>query len=263
MPGGPEQQVLFDPSNTLDGKEETEYFHTIIVRQRNNWLQRISQSLLPNASLIRVLVLNLSFTHGRTRIHKLSDEESSHIRRLTGRVRHLAVTWNIWAKFERKCGALQLESLYLIWDRDAPLLDHLQHPSALKDLSLRTSQAQQRERNPNFSTAYLRFYTEVQVDYAKVTSVIAPIGGVKAVRGHQFMADSGVDSTTDSSVENRPESVRVAVPPPEEELHQNRQFSRIGRNCIRIDNSRESVRIAFPPPEEELHQNRRFWMQQF
>ncbi|KAJ7734490.1 hypothetical protein DFH07DRAFT_844815 [Mycena maculata] len=116
-------------------------FHTVIVRRQKNWLQGISQSLLPNASLIRILVLDLPFTERRGR--RLSFKEASHIRRVlvaSDQVRHLAVTWNIWAQFERKCGALQLESLYLIWDRvvdsEDPSLDRLQHPSALKDLTV-------------------------------------------------------------------------------------------------------------------------------
>ncbi|KAJ7713853.1 hypothetical protein DFH07DRAFT_1016892 [Mycena maculata] len=217
-------------------------FHAVIVRPRRNWLQRISQSLLPNADLIHILVLDLPFTERGSRYPRLSDKESSHIRRLlqaSQRVRRLAVTWNIWAEFERECGALQLESLYLIWDRidgsDRPSLNHLQHPSALQDLTvyapyrLRSPQdhwrpgvlclpqmthcvniayvtyatdlwsealrtvgelylkrtifilvdmykdiyappydgliARLRERNPNFSTAYLRFYSQVLLEW--------------------------------------------------------------------------------------------------
>jgi hypothetical protein len=61
-------------------------------------------------------------------------------------VRHLAVTWNIWAKLQYECGALQLESLYLIWDGAfnifprfdirEPTLDHLQHPAILENLTV-------------------------------------------------------------------------------------------------------------------------------
>ncbi|KAJ7725225.1 hypothetical protein DFH07DRAFT_783058 [Mycena maculata] len=186
-------------------------FHTVIVRPRKNSLQRISESLLPNTNLIRILVLDLD--------PGLSAEESSYIRRLlecSHQVRHLAVTWNIWVEFERECGALQLQSLYLFWDGDTdsprPFLRHLQYPSALKDFTvyapdrlgrpgarfrepffylppmtqdfhLRTVMfvhvdveeeecvtlvkviRQQMQQNPNFSTAYLRFSSQVLVEW--------------------------------------------------------------------------------------------------
>ncbi|KAJ6597031.1 hypothetical protein DFH09DRAFT_109596 [Mycena vulgaris] len=113
-------------------------FRSVVVHRHNNWTTRISDLLLPNASFIRVLAIDLPFTRGQ-----LSDEELSHIRRLleaSGRVRHLAVTWNIWAHFHLECGFLQLESLYLIWDKFHPIsppsLKHLQHPSTLKDLTV-------------------------------------------------------------------------------------------------------------------------------
>ncbi|KAJ6602078.1 hypothetical protein DFH09DRAFT_1302239 [Mycena vulgaris] len=103
---------------------------------------RINNCLLPNASFIRILVLNLPSNEGR-RQAQLSGKELSLIWRLlgaSGRVRHLAVTWNIWADLERECGALRLEGLYLMWDGafniHAPSLHHLQHPSALKDLTI-------------------------------------------------------------------------------------------------------------------------------
>ncbi|KAJ7477654.1 hypothetical protein FB451DRAFT_1173199 [Mycena latifolia] len=70
---------------------------------------------------IRILVLDLDlpFTEGRGRSH-LPEEELLLIRRVleaSGRIRHLAVTWNIWAHLPRECGALWLSGLYLIWHR--------------------------------------------------------------------------------------------------------------------------------------------------
>jgi hypothetical protein len=65
---------------------------------------------------------------------------SCHIRRLltaSENIRRLAVGWKIWARCQSECGALQLESLYLIWDRthptSAPSLKCLQHPPTLTD----------------------------------------------------------------------------------------------------------------------------------
>ncbi|KAJ6601960.1 hypothetical protein DFH09DRAFT_1302141 [Mycena vulgaris] len=117
-------------------------FQTVIVRRHNNWMQRINDCLLSNASFIRILVLNLPSNEGRRR-GQLSGEELSLIRRLleaSGRVKHLAVTWNIWADLERECGALRLEGLYLMWDGAfnirSPSLNHLQHPSVLEDLTI-------------------------------------------------------------------------------------------------------------------------------
>lgn len=113
-------------------------FRTVIVRRNDNWTKRISELLLPNASFIRTLAIDLPLTRGH-----LSDEELSHLRRLleaSERVTHLAVVWNIWAHFPRECGALKLESLYLIWDRahqiSPPSLKNLQHPAALKQLTV-------------------------------------------------------------------------------------------------------------------------------
>ncbi|KAJ7109593.1 hypothetical protein C8R43DRAFT_1161708 [Mycena crocata] len=112
-------------------------FHTIVIRPRKDWAKRISELLLPNASLIRALAIDLPSTRDR-----LSEEELSHIQRLldsSGGVRHLAVVWNIWIRFPRECGSLELESLYLIWDGAHPVrlpsLDCLKHPSKLKDLT--------------------------------------------------------------------------------------------------------------------------------
>jgi hypothetical protein len=98
--------------------------------------------LLPNASFIRVLALDLPLSEG-----KLTDDELSLIRRLllesTERLRHLAVVWHLWTHFHAECGSLHLESLYLIWDRawspsnplSPPTLGNLQHPAELKDLT--------------------------------------------------------------------------------------------------------------------------------
>ncbi|KAJ6564078.1 hypothetical protein B0H19DRAFT_1067675 [Mycena capillaripes] len=118
-------------------------FHTVIVRRHDNWMQRISDCILPNASFIRILVLDLPFTQDEVRLQS-SAEELSIIRQLLeacGRVRHLAVTWNIWAHLERECGVLELKSLYLIWDgayfhSNAPSFLHLTHPAALQDLTI-------------------------------------------------------------------------------------------------------------------------------
>ncbi|KAF8156353.1 hypothetical protein K438DRAFT_1777439 [Mycena galopus ATCC 62051] len=121
-------------------------FRTVIVRRANNWMQRISDCLLPNTSFIRILVLDMPFKQNGGR-GELPEEELSLIRQLLEAcegVRHLAVTWNIWAHLERECGALRLEGLYLRWDGVAccfpqifpPALDHLRHPGALEDLTL-------------------------------------------------------------------------------------------------------------------------------
>ncbi|KAJ7108166.1 hypothetical protein C8R44DRAFT_744117 [Mycena epipterygia] len=94
-------------------------FHTVIIRRRGDWIQRISDCLLLNASFIRVLVLDLTSTQLPRVRAQIPDEELSPIRLLleaSGRVGHLAVTWNIWAHLQRECGALRLESLYLVWD---------------------------------------------------------------------------------------------------------------------------------------------------
>ncbi|KAJ7261059.1 hypothetical protein C8J57DRAFT_1336959 [Mycena rebaudengoi] len=114
-------------------------FHTVVVRRHNNWTRRISDLLLPNVRFIRVLAIDLRGTR-----EGLSDEELSHIRQLleasVQHVRHLAVVWSIWARLHHECGALQLGSLYLIWDGAAhiplPSLKHLQYPTALKDLTV-------------------------------------------------------------------------------------------------------------------------------
>ncbi|KAJ7762846.1 hypothetical protein DFH07DRAFT_771059 [Mycena maculata] len=117
-------------------------FHTVVVRRHKNWMQRIRECFLGNAGLIQILILRLSFTEDQTRV-QLSGEELSHIRWLlgaSGRVKHLAVTWNIWAYLEPECGSLRLEGLFLIWDGalgiEHPSLASLKHPSALEDLTI-------------------------------------------------------------------------------------------------------------------------------
>ncbi|KAJ6574177.1 hypothetical protein B0H19DRAFT_1253916 [Mycena capillaripes] len=117
-------------------------FHTAVVRRHDNWMQRVGECLLPNGSLIQILVLDLPLRDGRSR-EKSSEEELSLLRRLLeacGGVNHLAITWNIWDQLQSECGALPSKSLYLIWDgafgNDAPSLDHLQHPAVLEDLTV-------------------------------------------------------------------------------------------------------------------------------
>ncbi|KAJ7631689.1 hypothetical protein DFH06DRAFT_1140484 [Mycena polygramma] len=117
-------------------------FHTVLVRSHPNWTERIQHNLLSNGSFIRILVLDLSFRQGVFRIQP-SAAELSCIQQLleaSRLVSHLAVTWNIWALLPKECGALHLESLYLIWDRalptSAPSLEHLEQPSNLTDLTV-------------------------------------------------------------------------------------------------------------------------------
>ncbi|KAJ6471626.1 hypothetical protein C8R47DRAFT_1200151 [Mycena vitilis] len=116
-------------------------FGVVVVRPHDDWMQRVRDCFLPNANFIRTLVLDLPRTNDTDRC-RLSDQESSLLQKLLsacGRLRHLAVTWNIWAELQHECCALQLQSLYLIWDSasnvDAPSLDALQYPAALKDLT--------------------------------------------------------------------------------------------------------------------------------
>ncbi|KAJ7172175.1 hypothetical protein C8R46DRAFT_1085020 [Mycena filopes] len=118
-------------------------FHTVIVRPRKNWVQRINDCLLPNAHLIHVLVLDLPNIVGKETRARFSDEEVAAIARLlraAERVKHLVVTWNIWAHLEHECGAIPVESLYLMWDGamyvDRPDLNNLQYPSSLQDLTV-------------------------------------------------------------------------------------------------------------------------------
>ncbi|KAJ7663323.1 hypothetical protein DFH06DRAFT_1324795 [Mycena polygramma] len=113
---------------------KSEALRTVVIRQREHWIQRISDLFLPNAHLIQILVIDLPST--------LFEEELLHIQRLlqgAEKVKHLAVGWHIWEHFV-ECGFLQLESLCLMWDETrqmvAPSLGHLQHPSALRDLTI-------------------------------------------------------------------------------------------------------------------------------
>ncbi|KAF7338740.1 hypothetical protein MSAN_02196400 [Mycena sanguinolenta] len=105
--------------------------------RHNDWTKRIRDLLLPNASLICTLVIDLPLEQGQ-----LSTDEVSHVRALAAadRTKHLAVVWTIWAKLRRTWGALEFESLYLIWDGTHPAvrpsLAYLQHPAALKDLAV-------------------------------------------------------------------------------------------------------------------------------
>ncbi|KAJ7181203.1 hypothetical protein C8R46DRAFT_1071656 [Mycena filopes] len=114
-------------------------FRTVIVRRHDNWTKRITELSLPNANLIRTLVIDVPLAQGGS----LLDEELSHLRALvkaSNGVRHLAVVWSIWARLNREVGSLRHESLYLIWDRTHPAtppsFTHLQHPTALTDLTV-------------------------------------------------------------------------------------------------------------------------------
>lgn len=124
-------------------------FHTVIIRPRKNWIQRVNDWLLPNANLIQVLVVALPNIVGGElgggAQGRCSDEEVAAIAQLlqaAKHVKHLAVTWSIWAHLGPECGAIPVESLYLMWDGvmydrvSPPHLDHLQHPFALKDLTV-------------------------------------------------------------------------------------------------------------------------------
>ena len=114
------------------GRTKPITFRTVIVSPHNDRTQRINDLLIPNASFIRCLVIQ----------GPLSDAELPHVRRLLESARqvlHLAVTWSLWAQLPRECGALALESLYLIWDgasKRSPSLKHLNRPSALRDLTI-------------------------------------------------------------------------------------------------------------------------------
>ncbi|KAJ7100968.1 hypothetical protein B0H15DRAFT_796626 [Mycena belliarum] len=116
-------------------------FRTVRIHRSNNWTQRINNWLLPNADFIRTLVLDLPLTQDGYR-SEVPAEELAILRALleaAGGVRHLAVTWNIWAYLQSECSALQLRRLYLIWDGaykiSAPSLKSLQYPDALVDLT--------------------------------------------------------------------------------------------------------------------------------
>ncbi|KAJ7261435.1 hypothetical protein C8J57DRAFT_1634386 [Mycena rebaudengoi] len=117
-------------------------FRIAVVRRNENWMHRVSGCLLPNATFIQLLVLDMPFRVGWNRSN-IPEEELVLIGGLleaSNRVRHLAVTWNIWETLERECCSLRLESLYLVWDGafniDVPSLCLLQHPSTLEDLTV-------------------------------------------------------------------------------------------------------------------------------
>ncbi|KAJ7611767.1 hypothetical protein FB45DRAFT_1037406 [Roridomyces roridus] len=119
---------------------------TVVVRRRDgyDWMQRITEYLLPNASLARTLAINLPFTSEGP----MPETELAYIRNLLQASRgvvSLAVTWNIWARLSSECGSLPLGNLYLIWDgwggglripRAEPSLVNLLHPDTLLELTI-------------------------------------------------------------------------------------------------------------------------------
>ncbi|KAJ7438363.1 hypothetical protein FB451DRAFT_1303831, partial [Mycena latifolia] len=72
----------------------------------------------------------------------INEEVLNNYRDMCGTVSLVASRFRecIWAHHHRECGALQLESLYLIWDKKhhipPPSLKNLQHPSTLNDLTV-------------------------------------------------------------------------------------------------------------------------------
>ncbi|KAJ7792895.1 hypothetical protein B0H13DRAFT_2393853 [Mycena leptocephala] len=156
-------------------------FYTVIVRRHDDWMQRISDCLLPNACFVRILALDLAFTQDWCR-GQLSSEELTLIQQFlesARQVKHLAVTWNIWAQLQHECGALQLESLYLIWDGAfnifpagkirPPVLDHLQYPAVLEHLTVSAPTALD---NPTpWAPLGGRLYLPATMQCVKLTSV--------------------------------------------------------------------------------------------
>ncbi|KAJ7695791.1 hypothetical protein B0H17DRAFT_427204 [Mycena rosella] len=143
-------------------------FHTVVIRHTHtDWQTRIRDLFLPNARFIRVMAISLPTRRqgwypaaSTERPAQLSDEDLSHIRRLlqaSDSVRHFAVDWNIWPCLLRECGALQLESLYLIWDgvlpTHIPSLRSLRNPATLKDLTIYAPRSTSPDhfRPPDFS----------------------------------------------------------------------------------------------------------------
>ncbi|KAJ7154470.1 hypothetical protein C8R46DRAFT_1117471 [Mycena filopes] len=111
---------------------------TVVIRRHHDWMTRINELFVPNASFIRTLVLYLPQSDSA-----LSEDEFSHTQRLltaSPHIQHLAVDWQTWRRLPHECGSLSLKSLYLIWDgvhpASAPSLQHLQHPSELTDLTV-------------------------------------------------------------------------------------------------------------------------------
>ncbi|KAJ7655985.1 hypothetical protein DFH06DRAFT_474550 [Mycena polygramma] len=117
---------------------------TVILRRHDNFVEQIFEHLLPNARFIRVLAVNLLLKEG-----ELSDTEVSHIQQLLRtalNVNHLAISWHLWARLEHECGALRLQSIYLMWDGvwphprppvlATPSLQLLKHPTELQDLAI-------------------------------------------------------------------------------------------------------------------------------
>ncbi|KAJ7174461.1 hypothetical protein C8R46DRAFT_1031124 [Mycena filopes] len=156
-------------------------FHTVVIRGHDNWTQRLDDCILPNAGLIRALVLNLPRSEKSARC-SFSDEELSSLRRLLRAlegVRHLAVTWNIWAYLEPECGALRLQSLCLIWDdiliARPPQLAELQHPAALEDITMTITS---RTRGTCTNLAYVAY----------ATASIGPWKGDRCLKGYMAVA---------------------------------------------------------------------------
>ncbi|KAJ7076996.1 hypothetical protein B0H15DRAFT_571402 [Mycena belliarum] len=116
-------------------------FGTIVLREHDNWTTHLSEVLLPNTRFIQRLAVMVEYN--RSDGSHLPDADLAQIKRLLEasiQVKHLAVTWSIWARLPQECGNMHLESLYLEWDRDycisPPTLRHLQHPDELKDLTV-------------------------------------------------------------------------------------------------------------------------------
>ncbi|KAJ6479405.1 hypothetical protein C8R47DRAFT_1136709 [Mycena vitilis] len=133
-------------------------FHTAIVHRHNDWMQWVKQALIPNANLIRILVLDLAQGEfdpllGRPG-ERSSEEELSLLRQLLdacGQVNHSAMTWNVWSQLQHECGALPFQSLYLIWDGEFVGF----HPRTICSIrkSSRTSPSQRGDlRGPSWST---------------------------------------------------------------------------------------------------------------
>ncbi|KAJ6458582.1 hypothetical protein C8R47DRAFT_148693 [Mycena vitilis] len=119
-------------------------FRTVNLRRHDNLVERICDHLLPNARFIHVLAVDLLLKEG-----ELSAAEVSHIQQLLRtalNVNYLAIGWRLWARLEQECGALRLQSIYLMWDGvwshprppvlATPSLQLLKHPTELRDLTI-------------------------------------------------------------------------------------------------------------------------------